>query len=294
MIKGVAGHVPFRCLFVSALVAINGCSAGEKRPWLDVNPSIIRNTVPIEHPPSTYDCRFTPIPPRLDGRLDRGAWILADWTGPFTDIQGPSMPPPRFETKVKMLWDSTCLYIGARLEEPHLWATYDTRDMIVYHENNFEVFIDPDGDSMEYYEIEINVLGTVLDLYLDKAYRSGGSARLEWDSAGLRTAIHVDGTVNDGGDTDTGWIVELAIPWEDLAPPDSIKPQHTERWRGGMPPSIGELWRINFSRVQWRTRVEAGGYSKEPGVPEDNWTWTPQWEINMHVPQHWGFVRFLR
>jgi hypothetical protein len=30
------------------------------------------------------------------------------------------------------------------------------------------------------------------------------------------------------------------------------------------------------------------------GRPEDNWTWTPQWEINMHVPQQWGTVRFTK
>ena len=27
--------------------------------------------------------------------------------------------------------------------------------------------------------------------------------------------------------------------------------------------------------------------------PEDNWVWSPQGEIDMHIPEKWGFVRFL-
>ena len=50
---------------------------------------------------------------------------------------------------------------------------------------------------------------------------------------------------------------------------------------------------MNFSRVQWDLEVVDGVYRKIDGRPEHNWTWTPQWEINMHVPEHWGFVEFV-
>ena len=55
-----------------------------------------------------------------------------------------------------MLWDDQFFYVGAELEEPHVWATLTERDSVIFHDNDFEVFIDPDGDTHLYYELEMN------------------------------------------------------------------------------------------------------------------------------------------
>ena len=44
-----------------------------------------------------------------------------------------------------MLRDDNYLYIAAEMEEPHLWGELTAHDSVIYHENDFEVFIDPDG-----------------------------------------------------------------------------------------------------------------------------------------------------
>jgi hypothetical protein len=31
---------------------------------------------------------------------------------------------------------------------------------------------------------------------------------------------------------------------------------------------------------------------KAPHLAEDNWVWSPQGLINMHVPERWGWVEF--
>jgi len=31
---------------------------------------------------------------------------------------------------------------------------------------------------------------------------------------------------------------------------------------------------------------------KVPNIPEDNWVWSPQWVVNMHVPEKWGIIQF--
>ena len=116
-----------------------------------------------------------------------------------------------------MLWDGDHLYIGAWLEDHDVWATLTDRDSIIYHDNDFEVFIDPDGDGRDYFEIEVNALGTVFDLLLERTYRAGGPARHSWNLAGLSLAVVVDGTLNDPNDIDRGWSVEMAIPWGALA-----------------------------------------------------------------------------
>jgi hypothetical protein len=159
---------------------------------------------------------------------------------------------------------------------------------VIFRDNDFEVFIDPDGDTHAYYELEVNALGTAWDLLLIKPYRDGGPAINAWDIAGLKVGVDVRGTLNRAGDRDQGWSLEIAMPWKVLR----------EAAPGHKPPQAGDRWRLNFSRVEWQTRVENGKYIKlnKPGteqpLPEDNWVWSPQGAVNMHMPERWGYVQF--
>ncbi len=232
--------------------------------------------------PRGYVAYKTPVPIVIDGDLNDPAWQSAAWTEDFLDIEGDMKPRPRFRTRAKMTWDDDALYIGAEIQEPDVWATLTKRDTVIFYDNDFEVFIDPNSDNQEYYEFEMNALNTVWDLFLPKAYRDSGSAHNEWDIAGLRTAVRVHGTINNPADADTGWTVEIAMPWKALA-------QYAHR---PAPPESGDQWRINFSRVEWRTDKVDGGYRKIGGLREDNWVWSPQWVVDMHQPELWGYVQF--
>jgi len=238
--------------------------------------------------PKTYVAYRTTGELTMDGRLDEDDWQNAEWTDNFVDIEGDKRPAPLYRTRVKMLWDDEYLYIAAELEEPHIWATYTERNSVIFHENNFEVFIDPNGDTHNYYEYEVNALGTEWDLLLTKPYRNGGIPISAWHITGLRKGIHLEGTINDPDDIDSLWRVELAFPWEILR----------ECAPGRRKPIPSEQWRINFSRVQWRLNVVNGEYVKrvnpETGraYQEYNWVWSPQGVIDMHRPELWGYVQF--
>ncbi len=232
--------------------------------------------------PKGYVCGRTATPIVIDGRLDEASWKAAPWTDLFVDIEGDVRPRPRFETRAKMLWDDRYFYIAAEIKDPHVWATLTKHDSVIFQDNDFEIFIDPDGDNHEYYEIEINALNTEWDLYLGKPYRDGGPAQNEWEIPGLKTAVSVQGTLNNPGDRDQGWTVEFAIPW-------SVLGEHAHRVA---PPSNGDQWRINFSRVEWQHEIKDGKYQKVPKTREDNWVWSPQGAIDMHRPERWGFVQF--
>lgn len=214
--------------------------------------------------------------------MDSIPWHSAPWSDLFLDIEGVAKPTPRYETRMKMLWDDEYLYVGADLAEPHVWGTLTKRDSVIFHDNDFEIFIDPDGDNHQYYEIELNALNTVWDLRLVKPYRDGGPALNEWDIPGFRSAVWIDGTLNDPSDVDRRWRCEMAIPWESLG----------EFANRPAPPHPGEQWRINFSRVEWDIEVNARKYVKVPGQPEHNWVWSPQGVIDMHRPERWGYVQF--
>jgi hypothetical protein len=231
--------------------------------------------------PKRYTCYRAAAPVRVDGHMDDAAWRDAPWTDRFVDIEGAKKPQPRFHTRAKMLWNDDYLYIGAEVEEPQVWATLTEHDSVIFHDNDFEVFLNPSGDGRNYFEFEINALNTGWDLFLPKPYREGGKADNSWEIPGLKTAVWVDGSLNNPRDRDRGWTVEIAFPWTAFASRAPV-----------VRPQVGQEWRINFSRVEWRTNVENGKYVKVAGLPEDNWVWSPQGLIDMHVPGRWGFVKF--
>lgn len=238
--------------------------------------------------PRSYVCQRTPTPLKIDGKLDEAAWEKASWTETFVDIEGTANPlQPRFPTRAKMLWDDTYFYVAAKLEEPHVWGTITKRNSVIFHDNDFEVFIDPDGDGHSYYEFEMNALNTVWNLYLDKPYKHAANAVIR-EMPGQQSGVYIEGSLNDPTDEDVYWTVEMAFPWAAMAEYAGVP----------CPPRTDDQWRVNFSRVQWQHRIKDGQYVRVPpkdtpsDIHEDNWVWSPQGVINMHRPETWGLVQF--
>ncbi|MSU23064.1 MAG: hypothetical protein EXS32_04490 [Opitutus sp.] len=266
-------------LLAALALALAAPAAAAEGPHLPVWRERMQPLIPLG-----YVARHTSTPLTIDGQLDDPAWAAAPWTADFVDIEGDAKPKPRFRTRAKLLWDDEFLYIAAELAEPHLWGTLTKHDAVIFNDPDFEVFLDPDGDTHAYYEFELNALNTGWDLLLPRPYQDGGKARDDWEIPGLKTAIHLRGTLNNPADTDVGWTLEIAFPWKALA-------AHA---RHPGPPAEGEQWRVNFSRVEWSITVRDGRYHKVPRTPENNWVWSPQGVIDMHRPEMWGTVQFTR
>jgi hypothetical protein len=242
---------------------------------------------PLFTQPKGYVIQHTEEVLKIDGNLDDVAWQKAQWTDDFVDIEGSLKPLPTFRTQVKMLWNDSTLFIAAKLQEPQVWGTQTHHDDIIFKDNDFEVFIDPYNNTHQYVEIEVNALNEIFDLFLPKPYRNQGNPFIGWDVAGLKSAVKVEGTLNNPNNRDQSWTVEMAIPLKAI--------------RTGFPmvPKEGELWRINFSRVEWDTKIENGKNIKltdtnGKNLPEHNWVWSPQGVINMHFPERWGYLQFTR
>ncbi|MBL0026920.1 MAG: carbohydrate-binding family 9-like protein [Saprospiraceae bacterium] len=120
-----------------------------------------------KYSPNYYNCVYIAKSAdiTIDGDLSEKAWEKADWSSLFVDIENSARPAPYLDTRVKMLWDDAYLYIAAEIMESHLWATYSKQDMEISQENSFQVFIDPEGNTHNYLEIQINTLGAVLDVF---------------------------------------------------------------------------------------------------------------------------------
>ncbi len=237
--------------------------------------------------PPVYICQYNNKPFTLDGKIFKDFWADIPFTDYFVDIEGDSRPTPRYKTRAKICWDNENVYFSAILEGDEIWANLTERDCVIFYDNDFEIFLDPNFDTQEYYEFEMNALNTVWDLLLTKAYRDGGSPVNSFDIKGLRTAVHIEGELNNPNADNKYWSVEVVFPFTTM-----LECAHKKV------PFVGDYWRMNFSRVQWLVDVEDGVYKKrinpETGrsYPEDNWVWAPTGLINIHYPEMWGFLVF--
>lgn len=180
---------------------------------------------------------------RVDGVLKESGWRSAPRSPRFVDLI--SGAPALYDTRTAVLWDDNHLYVGYWVEEPNVTATLTQRDSFIYKNNDVELFI---AGKDAYYEFEVNAFNTIYEVFFiwEQAYEKGGFASVPefsrsnaklrpfngvgfkthprgprlgswvWDFPGLQTAVHVDGTLNNGGDKDRGWTVELALPWRGM------------------------------------------------------------------------------
>lgn len=96
--------------------------------------------------PKDYTLYQTQTPIKIDGDLSDKSWMQTPWTAYFIDIEGEKKTAPAYKTRVKMLWDEKYLYIATQMEEPHLWANKQNPTDIIFRDNVFKIFIDPNND----------------------------------------------------------------------------------------------------------------------------------------------------
>jgi len=242
----------------------------------------------------------------VDGDLDKPAWRAVPRSPRFVDMV--SGEPALYETRVACQWDAERFYVAYWIEEPQVRATLTERDSFVWNDNDVELFVA--GDDC-YYELEINAFGTAYEAFFvwqdalvrgsrfdragfdpmsrkvdllggfQDASRHGKHPRgrrfafLDFDLAGLETAVRVDGKINEPGTTDRGWTVELALPWQSLAFLLGGRP---------LPPGEGETLRCDFSRFE-ALRVHGKPLPENPG-----WSLNPHGAYDSHIPESFSVL----
>lgn len=245
-------------------------------------PTTAPTTAPASQP-VVYRAVRVEAPPAIDGMLDDRAWSEAPWTEEFVDLAGRPDHAPPSRTRAKLCWDETHLYVAAELSESDVWGHLTEHDAALFREDAFELFIDPDGDGADYVELQINARNTTWDLKMSRPYRKKGRADSAFEIDGLKSAVAVDGTLNEPADLDRGWTVELAIPWTSLAA--------LSEKAGAVSPASMQTLRMNLVRVDWPLG-SPGGVAKETTDKAEYWAWSPAGERNTHRPDTWGQVAF--
>lgn len=283
--------------------------------WIGIDPPRRLEGRPVhEVVPTARAARVTAGEVRIDGRLDEAVWSSAERLGPFRDSpSGRAGRPveggerPLAPTYARVAWDDDALYVAFEVEDTDVWARDVPRDEpTLPGDEVVEVFLDPDGDELTYYEFEWSPLGVAYDLfnlipeaptdYVPSAHFLGLA---DWDARGVQAAVAVDGTLDVVAewepaaplDEDRGWTVEVAIPWS------AFRTTTTPRsvTRVSLPPRPGDRWRLGLYRVE-RPRVspdDGSPLDREASKPHTELqAWSPTHHPGFHRPERFGVLEF--
>ena len=190
-------------------------------------------------------------------------------------------------------------------------ATLTERDSFIWNDNDVELFVA--GDDC-YYELEINAFGTVYEAFFvwqdalvrgsrferagldpmsrkvdllggfQDASRYGKHPRgrrfafLDFDLAGLETAVRVDGTINDPATTDRGWTRRDGAAVEEPGVP--VRRPHAAARRKARRYAA-------TSRASRRCACTASRCPQNPG-----WSLNPHGVYDSHIPESFSVVHF--
>lgn len=217
-------------------------------------------------PIPTAEVRRASKPLVIDGKLDDSAWTAAQ---PFTLLfPWDSQTGAKQKTVVRLLWDDDYLYAGYECDDADITARFDTHDDPTYRDDAVEFFINPKPSQSFYYGLEMNARAVLYDY----AFVYPHILLQRYDFTGVKLATHLRGTLNAGGDTDSGWSLEVAIPWRNF-----------EEIGGKMPPQPGAVWTANLNR--WD--------GAEPHRRLSVWSDSAQPDPNPHNPARFGRLVFV-
>ena len=169
----------------------------------------ILGVVPVEARPTAVAVPHLSASPNIDGRLDDAAWSRVTAVRLVESLHGEPAETP--DTQVFLGWDEEALYVAAAIDDPDLRTSFTRHDDPLWKEEALEVFVFGDARRQDYLELQISARGVTFDAKFAD-YRKGDES---WNSA-WQTAVDVQGTIDDPGDTDRGWTAELAIPWGEI------------------------------------------------------------------------------
>jgi len=205
-------------------------------------------------------------PLSFDGSLDEAPWRRARSTGMFVETRNGGVS--RLQSSAKLLWDDGFLYLGVVVHDTLLRASERNDDAHLWEQDCVELMIDPDGDELDYYEIEVSPRGVVFDTRFDAPRVPKPFGHTDWD-AKARVGVSANGTIDDG-QRDAGYVIEIAIPWQAFS-------------LGGKPveaPTIGDEWRANIYVLDL---FEEGQQAA---------AWSPTETGDFHMPHRFGIMHF--
>lgn len=169
----------------------------------------------------------TNTPIELDGRLNESVWASAPVTDSFTQIDPDEGRPASQRTEVRVLYDDSFLYVGARLHDTgRITGRLGRRDMDFGDSDWFGVMIDSYLDHRTAFGFDVNPAGVRHD-----EIKTIDVDDYSWDPV-WEAATTVDSA---------GWTAEYRIPFSQLRFSNARE----------------QVWGVQFERIIGRNREYA-------------------------------------
>jgi hypothetical protein len=248
------------------------------RHWLTLAICLSLPALLSAQSPNSPDSKTVPVPKRvvipklrgavqIDGDLNERVWTNAAL---LKLSQNDGSGPEREQTKLRLWYDDTALYLGWTCTDSDIQATFTARDSNFWDEEVVEFFVTP-KELTRYFELQWNPLNGVYDSIVDNQMNERGvstnyTGNTSFTAKGMASAVKVKGTVGNSNDQDEFWQVEVMIPFTAL---------------GQLTPKPKDVWRGNFYR-----------FNREKDRPVELLSWSPTLVPDFHQPSRFGYLEF--
>jgi hypothetical protein len=220
----------------------------------------------------------------IDGNLNEPAWSSAGTIDSFIHRTGGTGKV--YKTTVQALWTGTDLWFGVTAKDSSITvkqAACEPCGPTTWREGDdiFEIHFSPDTAA------PYGILAWETDLiqcenqYARRATPDSGQSVTQngtntncWNAA-VTFASQTRGTVNNSADRDTGWTMEIRIPFSSFQTWPAGGLTMPAGWNPASPPQAGAVWLMDFTRsdihtVDGRTSVSTRWYDQGYGFGNHN------------------------
>ncbi|BAX78504.1 carbohydrate-binding family 9-like protein [Labilibaculum antarcticum] len=211
----------------------------------------------------------------VDGKMDEASWKETEVRALdfFYNIEQAS---DQQNTSFRMMWDDENLYVFFDCKDQYITARETKRDGAPYFDDCAEIFLIPAPDSLNmHFGFELNLYKTANDFIYLNNMNKGENAVIKGYNPDYKTAVSIQGTVNDNSDIDTGWCMEMAIPLSVF------------KGVGYAPIAEGVQWAFLAVR---QNRDDAKGDRRSTSTIFSIY----DIEKNVHQPNRFGLVEFVK
>lgn len=238
-------------------------------------------------------CSMYPEPPAItvnyaedivvDGILEEKSWGMAPaysletarskFSELHPELRGTYGIKPASPCEFRMLFDRNCLYVGAEMVDDDIFSLGKKDQMLHCNAGDvFEIFLKPEHANY-YWEIHISPAGyCAVMFYPSRGYHFLPEIVLPEvrPLKKIKYRSTVTGTLNKFYDVDSKWILEAAIPLDELA-------------AKGIPLDPQNQWRILIGRYNYSCHRKICELSSFPQL----------YKLNFHNHEEYGFLKLV-
>jgi hypothetical protein len=218
-------HPNFACPHMRKVLAVLVCLLAGTALFGQTEKKLVTGEQPI------YKVARAKGPITVDGKMDEETWKDAE-VQPLSNFFRLDKPVEKQNSKFRMLWDDSNIYLFYECEDTSLTARETKFDGRTYMDDCAEFFVVPIPDSVYmHFGFEINITDVRYDYIVLWKYYNNRTFFISGYNPEYKVKTIFEGTINNDKDKDKGWKMEFAIPMSVFSNINGVtRPRPGARW----------------------------------------------------------------